>query len=181
MNSLHYKEIFKLIKSNKVWLGYKTTGTDMLFDVPQHFAAELVETKKEGSGYRIINGKIMGRAAVIWFTNLDIAKRHELFTSYKKYTPEEYPTYDNFDAIEVDKVANIPENYNGSMGVPDAFLDKFNPDQFALIGIPTGDSGKEIGVTKNYRGRTDISVTRNGKTSCPYSRIIIRRKELHEN
>jgi hypothetical protein len=176
MHSLHYKEIFSLIKSNKLWIGHKPTGTDMLFNVPEDFAKELVETKKEGSGYRIINGVVMGRAAAIWFTNLDLAKRHELLTLYRKYRPEEYPKYDNFDAIEVGKVADIPEDYEGFMGVPDAFLDKYNPDQFDLIGIPTGNSGKEIGVVKNYRGRTDISVTRNGKTSCPYSRIIIRRK-----
>lgn len=181
MHSLHYKEVFGLIKANKVWLGHKPTGTDMLFNVPKNFAAELIETKKEGSGYRIINGVIMGRAAAVWFTNLDLAKRHELLTLYKKYSPDDYPHYDNFDAIEVSKVADIPEDYYGAMGVPDAYLDKYNPSQFELIGIPTGNSGKEIGVTKNYRGRTDISITRNGKTSCPYSRIIIRRKDLHGN
>jgi hypothetical protein len=175
-HSLHYKEIFDLIKSNKLWLGNKPTGTDMLFNVPEEFAKALVETKKEGSGYKIINGKIMGRAAVIWYTNLDIKKRHDLLDLYKKYTPEEYPKYDNLDAIEVKKVTEIPEDYFGLIGVPDSFLDKFNPKQFELIGIPTGNSGKEIGVAKNYRGRTDISLTRNGKTSCPYSRIIIKRK-----
>lgn len=176
MHSLHYKEIFALIKSNKMWLGHKPTGTDMLFNVPKYFAEELVKNKKQGSGYRIIDGVVMGRAAAIWFTNLDIAKRHEMLTLYKKYTPEEYPKYDNFDAIEVNKVTNIPEDYDGFLGVPDAFLDKYNPDQFELIGIPTGNSGKEIGVTRNYRGRTDISLTVNGKTSCPYSRIIVRKK-----
>lgn len=176
MHSLHYKEVFSLIRANKMWIGHKPTGTDMLFNVPEDFAKELVETKKEGSGYRIIDGVIMGRAAAIWFTNLDIAKRHELLTLYRKYSQEEYPTYDNLDAIEVGKVADIPEDYDGYMGVPDAFLDKYNPDQFELIGIPTGNSGKEIGVAKNYRGRTDISVTRNGKTSCPYSRIIVLRR-----
>jgi hypothetical protein len=181
MNSLHYKEIFRLIKLNKLWLGYKPTGSDMLFHVPEKLANWLVENKKEGSGYRIVNGEILGRAAAIWFTNLDIAKRHDILTLYKKYNPEEYPKYDNLDAIEVGQVVNIPEDYYGLMGVPDAFLDKYNPDQFELIGIPTGDSGKEIGVMKNYRGRTDISITRNGKTSCPYSRIIIKRRGQNEN
>ena len=176
LHSLHYKEIFELIRSNKLWLGHKPTGTDMLFDVPEDYAAELVKTKKEGSSYKIIDGKVMGRAAVIWYTNFDVVKRHEILYLYKKYTPEEYPKYDNLDAIEVNQAINIPENYHGYMGVFDSFLDKYNPDQFELIGIPTGNSGKEIGVTKNYRGRTDISLTRNGKTSCPYSRIIIQRK-----
>ncbi|WKK67512.1 adenine-specific methyltransferase EcoRI family protein [Lutimonas zeaxanthinifaciens] len=177
LHSLHYKEIFDLIKTNKLWLGYKPTGTDMLFNVPEDFARELVTTKKEGSGYKIINGIVMGRAAVIWYTNLDIKKRHDILDFYKKYTPEEYPKYDNLDAIEVGKVVEIPEDYYGLMGVPDSFLDKFNPDQFELIGLPTGNSGKEIGVTKNYRGRTDISLTRDGQTKCPYSRIIIKRKQ----
>jgi hypothetical protein len=178
LHSLHYKEIFDLIKSNKLWLGYKPTGTDMLFNVPEEFAKELVATKKEGSGYRIIDGKIMGRAAVIWYTNLDTVKRHEFLTLYKKYTPAEYPKYNNLDAIEVGKVTEIPEDYYGLIGVPDSFLEKFNPEQFMLIGIPTGNSGKEIGVTKNYRGRTDIALTTQSKTSCPYSRIIIKRKKL---
>ncbi|MCX6756546.1 MAG: adenine-specific methyltransferase EcoRI family protein [Candidatus Nomurabacteria bacterium] len=177
IHSLHYKEIFDLIKLNRLWLGHKPTGTDMLFNVPEEFAKELVATKKEGSGYKIIDGVIMGRAAAIWYTNLDIQKRHIPLTLYKKYTPEEYPKYDNLNAIDVGKVMEIPEDYSGLMGVPDSFLDKFNPDQFELIGIPTGNSGKEIGVNKNYRGRTDISITRNDKTSCPYSRIIIQHKK----
>lgn len=177
LHSLHYKETFDLIKANKLWLGHKPTGSDMLFHVPEDFAKELIATKKERSGYRVIDGEVLGRAAVIWYTNLDIKKRHELLDLYKKYSPEEYPRYDNLDAIEVGKVAEIPEDYEGLMGVPDSFLDKYNPDQFELVGIPTGNSGKEIGVTKNYRGRTDISLTRNGKTSCPYSRVIIRRKK----
>lgn len=153
-NALHYKEIFKLIKSNKLWLGY---GRVKEFIQP--------------------DGTIKKMGNVGWFTNLDTTKRHETLTLYKKYSPEAYPQYDNYDAIDVSKTADIPEDYYGKMGVPDAFLDKFNPDQFELIGIPTGDSGKELGVTRNYRGRTDISVTRNGKTSCPYSRIIIKRKD----
>jgi hypothetical protein len=177
LHSLHYKEIFELIKTNQIWLGYKPTGTDMLFHIPEDYANELVSTKKEGSAYKIIDGEIMGRAAVIWYTNLDVSKRHETLTLFKKYTPEEYPKYDNLDAIEVNQAVNIPEDYFGYMGVFDSFLDKYNPEQFELIGLPTGNSGKEIGVTKNYRGRTDISLTRNGKTSCPYSRIIIRRKK----
>lgn len=157
-SALHYKEVFKLIKDNKLWLGY---GRVKEFMEP--------------------DGSIKKMGNVSWLTNLDTTKRHDLLTLYKKYSPEEYPHYDNFDAIDVNKTAEIPEYYYGKMGVPDTFLEKFNPAQFELIGIPTGDSGKEIGVTRNYRGRTDISVTRNGKTSCPYSRIIIRQKELHED
>ncbi len=151
--ALHYKDIFKLIKDNKLWLGY---GRVKEFIQP--------------------DGTVKKMGNIGWFTNLDTTKRHELLTLYKKYSPEEYPHYDNLDAIDVSKTAEIPENFYGKIGVPDAFLDKYNPDQFELIGIPTGNSGKEIGVTRNYRGRTDISVTRDGETSCPYSRIIIQRK-----
>ena len=179
-NALHYKEIFRLIKDSKLWLGYKKTGVDMLFNVPDVFAQELLETKKEGSGYKIVNGKVLGRAPAVWFTNLDTTKRHEdiIGNLYKKYKPEDFPTYDNYDAIEVSKVMEIPEDYFGAMGVPDTFLEIYNPEQFEIIGIPFGNLGKEIGVTKNYRGRTDISITKDGKTKCPYSRIIIKRKEL---
>jgi hypothetical protein len=107
---------------------------------------------------------------------MDVPKRHEERALYRKYNPVEYPTYDNFDAIEVSKVDDIPADYDGSMGVPDTFLDKFNPEQFELIGIPFGNLGKSLGVRKNYRGRTDIAITVDGRSRCPYSRIIIRRK-----
>ena len=107
---------------------------------------------------------------------MDNPNRHEQLPLYKKYSAAEYPRYDNLDAIEVSKTNEIPCDYDGLMGVPDAFLDKYNPDQFELIGIPFGDLGKTIGVTRNYRGRTDIAITKDGKSRCPYSRIIIKRK-----
>jgi hypothetical protein len=154
-NSRHHKDVFKLIKQDKLWIGYNS---------PKDFLTP------DGK----LSGKLTGLTR--WYTNLDVTKRHELMTLYKRYSPDEYPNYNNLDAIDVSKTAEIPEDYYGKMGVPDDFLDKFNPNQFELIGLPTGNSGKEIGVTKNYRGRTDISVTRDGKTSCPYSRIIIQQK-----
>lgn len=114
-----------------------------------------------------------------WFTNLDTPKRHEELILYKRYSPDDYPKYDNYDAIEVGRVSDIPIDYKGAMGVPDTFLDKYNPKQFELVGIPFGDLGKTLGVEKNYRGRTDISVTVNGQTKCPFSRIIIKaRKQI---
>jgi hypothetical protein len=106
---------------------------------------------------------------------MDYESRHEKLLLYKRYSPAEYPTYDNYNGIEVAKIAEIPADYDGAMGVPDTFLDKYNPDQFEIVGIPFGDLGKEIGVTKNYRGRTDIAITKDGKSRCPYSRIIIKR------
>lgn len=166
MNSLHKKEIFNLLMENKIWTGYGFNLT-CEFVLPDHYQKWV----------RIENGKKFGKVpAITWFTNLDTHKRHETMILWKKYTSEEYPKYDNLDAIEVGKVSEIPVDYFGMMGVPDTFLEKYNPDMFELIGIPTGNSGKTIGVTKNYRGRTDISLTQNGKTSCPYSRIIIKRK-----
>ena len=155
----------------------------MLFDIPKEYADFLVREKKEGSAYRIVDGVVKGRTQAVWFTNLDHGRRHQPLplmreAEINKFTKKKsFERYDNYDAIEVPSVKHIPSDHKGMMGVPISFLDKYNPDQFELIGIPTGDSGKELGVMKNYRGRTDISVTRNGKTSCPYSRIIIKRKK----
>lgn len=153
VNARHYKEIFKLIKDNRLWLGYNCTR---YFSKP--------------------DGSIFETARTFWYTNLDIDKRHEEITLYKKYSDAEYPHYDNLDAIDVSKTNEIPCDYDGLMGVPDGLLDNYNPDQFELIGIPFGDQGKELGVTKNHRGRTDIAITKGGISRCPYSRIIIKRK-----
>jgi hypothetical protein len=169
MNALHYKEIFKIIKENKVWLGY---SQPVAFMVPDNYEMRELRSWRDAEGN---NWRSLGNA--YWFTNLDIAKRHEDLVLYKTYNDEEYAKYDNYEAIEVSKVANIPMDYDGFMGVPDAFLAKYNPDQFELIGIPFGDLGKQIGVTRNHRGRTDIAITKDGKSRCPYSRIIIRRKK----
>jgi hypothetical protein len=153
VNARHYREVFKLIKENRLWLGYNCTR---FFSKP--------------------DGSIFETARTFWYTNLDIDKRHEEITLYANYSAAEYPRYDNLDAIDVSKTNEIPCDYDGLMGVPDGLLDNYNPDQFELIGIPFGDLGKEIGVTKNHRGRTDIAITRDGKSRCPYSRIIIKRK-----
>ena len=175
-NALHYQDIFRIIKENKMWVGVTPMGRDMLFSVPSEIAEKMIETGKNGSNYKVVNGEVYGRSPSIWFTNMDNQKRHEQLPLYKKYTSAEFPTYDNFDAIEVAKANEIPCDYVGLMGVPDTFLDKYNPAQFEIIGIPFGNLGKEIGVTKNYRGRTDVAITKDGKSRCPYSRIIIKRK-----
>jgi hypothetical protein len=175
-NGLHYADIFTLIKENKLWVGVTPMGRDMLFSVPSHIAQTMVETGKRGSNYRIVSGTVYGRSPSIWFTNLDNKKRHEQLPLYKRYIPADFPTYDNYNAIEVRNTTEIPCDYDGLMGVPDTFLDKFNPKQFEVVGVPFGDLGKAIGVTRNYRGRTDIAITKDGKSRCPYSRIIIKRK-----
>ena len=192
----HYIEIFPLIKNNKVWLGFKSMSSDMLFGVSEEYERELRNTKKEGSGWRIVNGKFLGRAPAIWYTNLDITKRHEDMILYKHYSPEEYPKYDNYDAINVDNVADIPCDYDGIMGVPDSFLDRYNPEQFDILGtcrlpeyieeLGIGRIGEEWisryranGGTGHYTANMrDLVMTVNGKPRAMYSRIIIRRKQL---
>ena len=134
MNAIGYKEVFPLIKSGSLWLGHGPDGKDMLFDVPEDYARELVETKKEGSAYRLVDNTVKGRLGnASWFTNLDHRKRREDLILYKKYSPDECPKYDNYDAINVNKTADIPEDFAGPMGVPISFLDKHNPDQFEII------------------------------------------------
>lgn len=104
--------------------------------------------------------KFFSMGSVVWFTNLDTHKRHEDLILYKKYTTDEYPIYDNYDAINVDKVADIPIDYDGAMGVPITFLDKYNPEQFEIVKFRKGDDDKDLCI--------------NGK--CPYFRIVIRNK-----
>lgn len=171
LNAVHYSEIFRLFKENKLWLGESIHSGDREFRVPDHYPLEAAGTRVDEAGNKYIRVK-----GVRWFTNMDNPNRHELLPLYKSYTPEEYPTYINLDAIEVSATSDIPADYDGLMGVPDSFMDKFNPDQFELIGIPFGNLGKEIGVTRNHRGRTDIAFPQNGKIKSPYSRLIIKRR-----
>ncbi len=159
-NAITYKEIFPLIKDDKMWLGVTPMGTDMLFGVPEHYAETLVQTKKSGSSYRIIDGEVKARAQACWFTNLDHDKRHEELILYKRYTSEEYPHYDNYDAVDVSKVAEIPCDFDGAMGVPITFLDKYNPEQFEIIKFRKGNDKQDLSI--------------NGK--CPYFRVLIKRK-----
>ena len=171
MNACHYKEIFPLIRANKLWVGYGFNKT-MEFIMPDDY-------QMKGKAFIDNNGKKHGFVpAICWFTNLDVTKRHEDLTLFKKYDINEYPKYENLDCIEVGSVSDIPEDYYGLMGVPDSFLDKYNPEQFEIIGLSSGDLAKEIGVTKNYRGRTDLAyIDKDGKHKCPYSRIVIRRRK----
>ena len=134
-NAITYKEIFPLIKDNRMWVGHTPMSKDLLFNLPESLARELKATKKKGSSYRIIDGVVKGRSQSIWFTNLDHKKRHEDLILYKRYSPEEYVTYDNYDAINVDRTAEIPMDWDGAMGVPITFLDKHNPEQFEILGF----------------------------------------------
>ena len=128
-NAITYKEFFKLIQEDKLWLGYDNGGTKW-FQVPSDYEIETETRIKTENGVKFFS---MGR--IVWFTNLDTEKRHENLILYKTYSPEEYPTYDNYDAINVNKVSDIPMDFAGAMGVPITFLDKYNPQQFEIMGI----------------------------------------------
>ena len=171
-NAITYKEIFKLLKENKMWIGMTPMGTDILFDIPENFAKELVANKKEGSSYKIVNGIIKGRSQAVWFTNLDIKKRHEELFFYKRYSPAEHPKYDNYDAIEVPKVVEIPMDYDGVMGVPITFLDKYNPEQFEIVGLIAGNIKGLAGI-QSKSGKDGPYI--DGKLK--YGRVLITRKK----
>jgi len=174
-NAIGYKEIFPLIQANRLWVGVTPMSRDLLFDVPPDYAAELRATKREGSAYRIVDGVVKGRSQSIWYTNLDHNKRHEELILYKRYTPEAYPHYDNYDAIEVGQTKHIPMDWPGVMGVPITFLDKYNPDQFEIVG---SDYNVKEGLLPNmvnpdWDGKLDRGYL-NGKRL--YSRLFIRNR-----
>lgn len=176
-NAIPYKEIFPLIKEDKLWVGHTSMSQDLLFDVPRQYAQELLKTKKEGSAYKIVDGIVKGRSQSIWFTNLDHKKRHEDLILYKKYSPDEYPKYDNYDAINVGKTADIPVDYAGEMGVPITFLDKHNPDQFDIVSANDIRANANVpvkphGLIKDKDGAID------GKPT--YVRIVIRNKRIQQ-
>lgn len=165
-NAITYKEFFPLLKDDEVWIGCTNV---------KEFLQPDGSIKKFGN--------------IGWFTNLDVAKRHEKLILWKKYTPEEYPRYDNYDAINVNKVSEIPCDYDGVMGVPITFLDKYNPDQFEIIELSRylehEGMSKEF-VDEYYRqgnkgsiheGHPDLCYyTNTGKTVVPYMRVLVRKK-----
>jgi hypothetical protein len=161
-NSITYKEVFGLIKANKMWVGVTPMGRELYFDVPEKYAKAMEAGETGWRSFHYVNGVIKGRAAAIWFTNLDNTKRHEELALGENYSKAKYPRYDNFDAIEVGKVSDIPMDYNKIIGVPVTFLDKYNPEQFEILG-----DERDLGVPKG-RGYID------GKRM--YSRIFIKRK-----
>ena len=130
VNAITYKEIFPLIKDNKLWLGASIHSGDREFRVPDSYPLNAAGFRIDEKGIKYIRVK-----GVRWFTNLDYPQRHEDLILYKSYSPEEYPTYDNYDAIEVSKTADIPCDYDGVMGVPITFMDKYNPVQFEVLGL----------------------------------------------
>lgn len=153
-NAITYKEVFPLIMQNKLWLGVTRSGTgSMWFRIMDDFPVKSGQKVENGVRYQTI-----GNSA--WFTNLDVKKRHEEMILVKRYTPDDYPHYDNYDAIEVSKILDIPLDYSGVMGVPITFLGKYNPDQFEIVGITKTWFG---GASKTYDMQTQVS--KNGATS----------------
>ncbi len=180
-NAIKYKEIFPLIRDNKIWLGYGFKGG------AGHFISSYEDVATAGD-HREGMIRVSG---VTWFTNLEIKKRHEDLILYKTYNPDEYRKYENFDAINVDKTSDIPMDYDGYMGVPITFMDKYNPEQFEIIGLGIAGLGLECGVRpytiehKKYRKEIqkcgavdgDLYFMVDGVVTVPYSRILIRRKQ----
>lgn len=171
-NAISYKEIFTLIQENKLWQGYKCG--DMAFKVPDHYEARETRFWEDDQGQK---WRSLGNAC--WYTNLDISKRHEELILYKKYTPKEYPTYVNFEAIEVGQVKDIPCDYFGAMGVPVTFLDKFNPKQFEILGSSRtlGRPMSEVAEKGTYLqgGPRFYLPIGDGTYRRLYDRIVIRR------
>lgn len=162
-NNFTYKEIFKLVKENKIWAGVDNGGTKW-FEVPEQYDIT-TETRK-----KVVNGKkYFSMGNIYWFTNLDNKKRHEDVTLYRTYkkNESEYPTYDNYKAINVNRVADIPVDYPGLIGVPITFIDKYNPNQFEIIGIDRVLVEEATGKVSRFRiDEKEI-----------YARIVIKKRK----
>jgi hypothetical protein len=130
INAITYKEVFPLVKENKIWLGISIHSGDREFRVPNYYPLDAAGYRVDKDGIKYIRVK-----GVRWLTNLDYKQRHEDLFLYKTYNSTEYPKYDNYDAININKTEEIPKDYDGIMDIPITFLDKYNPDQFEIIGI----------------------------------------------
>jgi hypothetical protein len=197
-NCVSYKEVFPYIKNNQVWVGSTPMSQDLLFEVPKSMEEEFIKNGKAGSNYRIVDGKVFGRSTSIWITNIDHGRRHEplplmtmedniMYSKHKEIRGKKYAHYENFDAIDVPFYDAIPSDYDGLMGVPRSFLDKFCPDQFEIIGNAEGDAGKELGfkpyprelrkLNKSLRDGQPYYYDEDGYPQKPFGRIIIRKKQ----
>lgn len=182
-NAITYKEVFPLIKENKIWIGVTPMSKDMLFQVPDFYAKEMLKTGKGGSSYRIVDGVVMGRSQSIWFTSLDHGRRHQpislmsmadnrKFSKHKEIKEHGYPHYDNYDAIDVPYTDAIPADYDDFMGVPITFLDKYNPEQFEII-----DGIGRYSVMSNEATKKTGKYLSMINGEAKFFRIVIRKKE----
>lgn len=183
-NAMTYREVFRLFQENKIRTGYTNFNVGMFFVVPDDWD-KFHHIDKKGN-------KIARVSTSCWFTSLEVEKHKEDITLYKKYSHEEYPEYENFNAINVNKYTDIPCDYNGFMGVPITFLDKYNPKQFEIIGLGISNSGLEIGVQpykkehKKYRKEVqkrgavdgDLYMMKDGVVKVPYARVIIKNRKI---
>lgn len=167
-NAVTYKEIFPLIRDNKLWYGHSIHSGDRMFYVPEDYPLNAAGCGTDSEGHRFIRVK-----GVRWFTNIELNQRHETLPLVKNYIGNEssYPKYDNYAAVEVGETKNIPKDYFGIMGVPITFMDKYCPDQFEILTIMTGAKGD--GLVNGDDGRAKFYVNGEGV----YARILIRRKE----
>ena len=174
VNAITYREIFPLISSDKLWMGVSIHSGDREFGVPEDYPLEAAGCRVDAKGRKFIRVK-----SVRWFTNLDYSSRHDEMVLWKSYTPEEYPTYLNYDAIEVGKTSEIPKDYDGKMGVPITFLDKYNPEQFEIVGQSL--TLADMKPIRERLGRNDggprFYIERDGKLLRLYDRIVIRRRK----
>lgn len=177
-NAITYMDIFKLIQENKIWLGNGFPNGNAFFKIPEEYSREWAN-----GVYNPETGLVKFRN-VGWFTNLDFKKRHDNINLYKQYKPDEYPRYVNYEAIEVSKVAEIPYDYDGEMGVPITFLDKYNPEQFEIVGSsrfvgkPMSDFAKKGTYTSG--GMRFYLPNGDGTYERLYDRIVIKRKSVQQ-
>ena len=162
VNAISYKEIFKLIKTNKIWMGPSIKSGDREFGVPGDYPLTAASSRVDENGNKFVRVK-----GVRWFTNLDYPSRYSDLELYKTYSEENYPKYDNYDAINIDVTKEIPVDYKGHMGVPITFLDKYNPDQFEILGIMASTTVDEDNFGYPYVDGKKI-----------YARVVIKNKKL---
>lgn len=192
MNAITYKEVFCLIKENKMWIG-NGFNLSMIYKTPYRNELEANRKYVISKGFDPDLGyvKVPG---ICWFTNLDLQKRHETMILYRKYNPEDYPRYVTFDGIDVNEISEIPKDYAGIMGVPKTFMDKYNPDQFEILGYEREDENIQVGIAnmpeeflRDYRKQGGTGhytkgmkmlcyYNSEGKAKIPFSRILIRNK-----
>ena len=184
-NAMTYKEVFPLIKENRLWIGPTILSGDREFMVPKDYITHSPSLRIDENGNKYI--RVPG---VHWFTNLEHGRRHEplrlmsmkdnmRYGKHKDICENGYQKYVNFDGIDIPYSDAIPDDYYGAMGVPLTFLDRYCPEQFEIIGLGIGDLAKELGISKNHRGRTDLEIIdpKSGKAKVPYSRILIRKRQ----
>lgn len=178
MNAATYREVFPLFRDNKVWYGESIRSGDRKFHVPDSYPLNAAGCGVDESGRRFIRVK-----GVRWLTNVNTNRRYEPISLTRSYTADEYPRYENYDAIDVGRTLNIPADYDGIMGVPITFLDKYSPDQFEIIMLANGNARSnvasktlaEVGYRPHSEDKGGVGII-NGRRV--YARILIRRKSL---